>query len=106
MSGQGGGHDTGTASRLKARMQADALRPLNSDSVGSDEDEGGERPLRMGTGVGSDRDDPAEPVAVWPEEMLVQAGNYLRLSVSCFLQFPPGRPSIQPLIAHARTFLS
>lgn len=88
--GQGMGSDAGTAARLKAQMQADALRPLNSDSAGSDDGEDGERPLRTGTGVDSDQRDVAETVPVWPEETLIEVGNYLRLSVSRFqLPQPP-----------------
>ena len=69
-------------------MQADALRTLHSVSIGSDEDDDDEGPLRMGTGADSDQKDPSETFAVWPEETLLQVGNYLRLSVSCFLCFP------------------
>lgn len=87
-SGQRGGPDAGTTARLKAQMQADALRPLNPGSVGSDEDEDGERPLRMGTAVDPDRIDPVEAITVWPEETLLQVGDYLRLNVSRFLRFP------------------
>jgi hypothetical protein len=87
-SGRWGGPDPGTTARLKAQMQADALRPLNPGSVGSDEDEDGERPLRMGTAVDPDRIDPVEAITVWPEETLLQVGDYLRLSVSRFLRFP------------------
>jgi len=87
-SGQGGGPDAGTAARLKAQMQADALRPLNSGSVGSNGGEDGERPLRMGTGVGSDGGDPVETIPVWPEESLLQVSDHLWLSVSRSLSFP------------------
>jgi hypothetical protein len=83
--GLGGGADPGTAARLKAQMQVDGLRPLDARSVGSDE--GGERPLRMGTGGGSDGKDQDETVAVWPEETLLEAGDYLRLGVSRTLHF-------------------
>lgn len=76
--------DAGTAVRLKAQIQADALQPLNTDSAGNEDDEDG-RPLRMGTGVDPERKDDAESVAVWPEETLHQVGDYLRLGVSCFL---------------------
>ena len=69
-------------------MQADALRPLRSVSAGSEEDDNEERPLRAGAGVDSDQKDPGETAAVWPEETLFQVGDYLRLSVSCFLCFP------------------
>ena len=68
-------------------MQADALRPLNLGSVGH-EGEDGEGPLRMGTGVGSDREDPAETIPVWPEEILRQVGDYLWLGVSRSLRSP------------------
>lgn len=79
-----GGPDGGTAARLKARMQADALRPLNASPVG-DEDE--ERPLPMRTGVDPGQEDHVE-TAVWPEETLLQVGDYLRLSVSHPLCLP------------------
>ena len=88
-SGQEGGPDTGAIARLKAQMQADALLPLNSGSVGSGEDEDGECPLRMGTGVDSSQEDLAEAIAVWPEETLLQISDYLWLSVSLSLRFPP-----------------
>jgi hypothetical protein len=64
-------------------MQVDALRPLNTSSVGG-EDEDDEGPLRMGTGVDSDGKDDTEAIAVWPDETLLQVGAYLRLSVSVF----------------------
>lgn len=80
--GEGTRTDAGTATRLKAQMQADALRPLHSVSAGGDEDEDDERLLSVGTGVDSDRKDPAKIVTVWPEETLLQVGDYLRLSVS------------------------
>jgi len=66
-------------------MQADALNSLHSVSAGSGEDDDDESPLQMGTGIDSDQKDPSETVAVWPEEILVRVGNYLRLSVSRFL---------------------
>lgn len=87
-SGKGAVTNAGTAARLKTQMQADALAPLQSVSVGSDEDDDEERPLQARTGVDSDQKDPDETVAVWPEETLFQVGDYLRLSVSCFLHFP------------------
>lgn len=80
-----GGANPRTAARLKAQMQVDELRPLDVSFEGSDE--GDERPLGMGTGgdsAGKDRD---EVVAVWPEETLLQSGDYLRLSVSHILGF-------------------
>ena len=83
--------DPGAAARLKAQIQADALRPLNISSV-ENEEEGGERPLRMGTGADSDRNGSDDTVAVplWPEETLLQVGDYLRLSVSLSLSgLPP-----------------
>jgi hypothetical protein len=83
-----GGPDAGKAARLKAQMEADALQPLKSSSGGGEVDEDDERPLRVGTGVSSDRDDHVETVAVWPEETLLQVGDYLRLSVSNSLHFP------------------
>lgn len=85
---RGGGPDAATAARLKAQIQADALRPLSTGSVGCDEGEDDDRPLRMGTGVHADRGDPAESVAVWPEESLLQVGDYLQLGVSRFPLFP------------------
>lgn len=84
-SGQGG-TDAGAIARLKAQMQAEALRPLNTSSVGNEEDD--ERPLRMGTDVDPGGKDHDESVAVWPEEILLQVGDYLRLSVSRVLHFP------------------
>ena len=93
-SGQGEAPNVGTAARLKAQMQADALRPLNTGSVGSGEGENDERPLRMGTGVDSDREDPVETIPVWPEETLRQVGDYLWLSVSRSFRFPS--PTIVP----------
>jgi hypothetical protein len=78
-SGEGG------AALLKAQMQADGLRPLDAGAVVDEEDDEG--PLRMGTSTDSDGKDHDEAVAVWPEETLVQAGDYLRLSVSCTLRF-------------------
>ena len=95
-----GGPDIGTAARLKAQMQANALRPLNTVAVGSDEGEEGERPLRMGTGVDSGREDPAEAIPVWPEETLLQVRDYLWLSVSRSLRFPS--PTIN-LVSDRRT---
>ena len=93
--GQGEGLETGTSARLKAQMQADALRPLKSGSIGNGEDEDGECLLRMGTGADSDREDPVETIAVWPEETLHAVGDYLRLRVSCpFPAFPPRFPFI------------
>jgi hypothetical protein len=65
-------------------MQADALQPLNSGPIGSEEDEDDGRPLRMGTSVDPEGKDHAETVAVWPEETLLQVGAYLRLGVSRF----------------------
>jgi hypothetical protein len=56
------------------------------DDDDNDDDDG--RPLQMETGVDTDQKDPCETVAVWPEEALLQVGNYLRLSVSCFYVFP------------------
>jgi len=81
-------------------MQADALRPLTSGSVGGGEGEDGERPLRMGTGVSSDREDPAEAIPVWPEETLLQVGDYLWLSVSLSFRFPS--PTID-VVSNRRT---
>ena len=81
-SGQGGA-DAGTAARLKAQMQADGLRPLDAGSIGNEEDD--ERRLRMGAEAVPDGKDHDEAVAVWPEETLIQAGDYLRLSVSRIL---------------------
>ena len=86
-SGKEAGTGAGTAARLKAQMQADSLRPLHPVSAGSDEDDGDGRPL-LGIDVDSDQKDPGETVAVWPEETLLQVGDYLQLSVSCFLCFP------------------
>ena len=102
-SGQEEGTDNGAAARLKVQMQADALRPLNSGSVGSDEDEEGGRPLRMETGMDSDRKDPAENIAVWPDETLLQVGDYLRLSVSRFLQY---RSGLQQPVSFSRNIIS
>ncbi|KAF9649634.1 hypothetical protein BDM02DRAFT_3094437 [Thelephora ganbajun] len=76
------GPDGGMATRLKAQMQTDALRPLDPGPIGNDEDGDDERPLRMRTGVDSDRKEPAETTAVWPEETLLQVSDYLRLSAS------------------------
>ena len=85
-SGKGAGTDSGTTARLKAQMQADALKPLYSMSAGNGEDDDDDdRPLRMGTGIDSDQKDPDDIVAVWPEETLVRVSNYLQLSVSRFL---------------------
>jgi len=95
ISGWGVEPDAGTAARLKTQMQADALQPLNTGSVGSDEGEDGDHPLRMGTGVHADRGDPAESVAVWPEETLLQVGDYLRLGVSRFPLSPRRPPTIR-----------
>jgi len=106
-SGYGEGPEAGTAARLKAQMQADALRPLVSGSVGSD-DEGDDdkRPLRMGTGADPNRKEPAATVAVWPEETLLQVGGYLQLSVSRFLHFSladhPNRPDPSSYPHHPR----
>jgi len=72
------GPDAGTAVRLKVQIQADALQPLNTGSVENEDDEG-ERPLRMGTGADTERNDDAESVVVWPEETLHQVSDYLRL---------------------------
>ena len=105
MSGQGEAPGAGAAARLKAQMQADALRPLSSDSVGSGEDEDGECPLRVGTGVDSSQEDHAEAIAVWSEEMLLQIGGYLRLSVSCSLRFPLShQPPIWSQTTRTRAF--
>jgi len=101
-SGHGGGPDIGTAARLKAQMQADAPRPLNTVVVGSDEGEDGERPLRIGTGVDSDREDPIETIPVWPEEALLQVRDHLRLSVSRSLRFPSPSPTID-LVSNRHT---
>jgi len=79
-SGDVGGLEAGTAARLKAQMEADALRPLDSGSVGSDGDDDDERPLRMRTAVDPDGKDLASTVVVWPEETLLQVGGYLQLS--------------------------
>jgi len=85
--GRGEGTEAGSAARLRAQMQVDALRPLDSTSSGSDEDQDEKRLLCMGTGVDFDRKDSTENIAVWPEETLLQVGEYLRLSVSRFLRF-------------------
>ncbi|KAF9779482.1 hypothetical protein BJ322DRAFT_1101710 [Thelephora terrestris] len=71
-SGQGG-PDAGAADRLKAKMQADALQPLNAGPVGGEDDE---RPLRMGTGVDPEGKDHAETVAA--PQRLEQVLEYLR----------------------------
>lgn len=71
-----GGADPGAAARLKAQMQADGLRPLDPSSDGSGEGD-----------EDSDRKEHGEAVAVWPEETLLQVGDYLRLSVSRILHF-------------------
>ena len=63
-------------------MRADALEPLDLVPTGIDEDD--ERPLRMETRADSDRKDPGGAVVMWPEETLLQASDYLRLSVSSF----------------------
>ena len=75
-----GGANPGTAARLKAQMQADELRPLDASSEGSDE--GDKRPLPMGVGGDSDGKEQDEVMTLWPEETLLQAGDYLRLNVS------------------------
>jgi len=103
-SGKGAGTDSGTAARLKAQMQADALKPLYSVPAGNGEDDDDDRPLRMGTGIDSDQKDPGEIVAVWPEETLVRVSNYLQLSVSRFLSGHGlgHQPRIPPPISHLR----
>ena len=80
--------DAGAAARLKAQMQADALRPLDAGSVGDEGDEEDERRIRMGSGVDLGREDHDGTVAVWPEETLLQVGDYLRLNVSGTLRSP------------------
>lgn len=96
-----GGTDLGTTARLKAQMQADALRPLSTSSVGGEEGDD-ERPLRMGTCVDSDGQDHDEAIAVWPEETLLQVGGYLRLSVSRILRFTSSAIGLVTIVVHAR----
>ena len=61
--------------------------------------------------MGSDREDPVEAIAVWPEETLVQVSDYLWLSVSCSLCFPSPaidsvsnrtHPRLSPIISFIR----